>query len=135
MFSWVRKGLRTDIVTTRYPYKPEQMLSDFRRRPVLDAARCLVDQGCSACLAACLSGALSLTLAPTNGHSAQAEDATQLTLDYGRCIMCGLCMGACPADTLHMIPEYELATTTLADLRQTARFLSAEEPAQQEKER
>lgn len=127
MFSWIRQGLRTGIVTTRYPVKPEQLPSDFRGRPVLDTERCLADQGCSACLAACLPGALSLTLAPTNGHRVQVEAATQLTLDYGRCIMCGLCVAACPEEALRMTPEYELATTTPGDLRQTARFLSAQE--------
>lgn len=49
--------------------------------------------------------------------------APQLTLDYGRCIMCGLCVTACPADALRMVGDYELASTTSNDLRVSAVFI------------
>ncbi len=50
VFSWVRRGLRTGVLTTRYPAVQEHMPEGFRGKPVLDANRCLADQGCEACV-------------------------------------------------------------------------------------
>lgn len=122
MLSWVRKGLGTGIVTTRYPRAHEAMPDAFRGRPVLDIARCQADQGCTACARVCLPGALKVTSVVTEGQTAQAVTEEQLVLDYGRCVMCGLCVSACPVQALSMTTDYELATTTSADLRVTVRF-------------
>jgi hydrogenase-4 component H len=132
MFSWVRKGLRTGILTTRYPAQHELMPPDFRGRPVIDPARCLADQGCTACVDICLPGALRLDQA-SNGRNETGSAAKQLTLDIGRCIMCGLCISACPADALHMTQEYELAVTHQESLRVVASFVGdAARPAMAE---
>lgn len=45
IFSWVRRGLRTGVLTTRYPAIHEQMPEGFRGKPAFDAKRCLADQG------------------------------------------------------------------------------------------
>jgi hydrogenase-4 component H len=135
VLSWVRKGLRTGVVTTRYPAAHDQMPQAFRGRPVIDPARCLADQGCSACVQVCLPGALHLsegragTDSPTdiegqglNGTTGSHEKAEHLTLDLARCIMCGLCVSACPADALHMTQEYELAASDPEALQITLVF-------------
>ncbi len=116
VLSWVRRGLRTGILTTRYPAAGEHMPEGFRGRPVLDANRCLADQGCSACVQVCLPGALSL-IEVVNGAGSMEGEASQLALDYARCIMCGLCVTSCPADALRMTEDYELASTNREDLR------------------
>jgi hydrogenase-4 component H len=116
VFSWIRKGLRTGILTTRFPAVHERISEDFRGRPVLDASRCLAVQGCNACVQICLPGALSLTEV-VNGADETSSGSPQLTLDYARCIMCGLCVTACPADAMQMRGDYELATRKLEDLR------------------
>jgi hydrogenase-4 component H len=121
MFSWIRKGLRTGILTTRYPAAHDRMPAGFRGRPVIDPARCLAGQGCSACVALCLPSALYLTR-PDNGTGEAHAPATSLTLDIGRCVMCGLCIDACPADALRMVEEYELGVTNQEDLRVTASY-------------
>ncbi len=121
MFSWIRKGLRTGILTTRYPAAHDRMPEGFRGRPVIDPARCLAGQGCSACVALCLPSALYLTRAD-NGTGEAHAPAASLTLDIGRCVMCGLCIDACPADALRMVEEYELAVTNQEDLRVTASY-------------
>jgi len=113
VFSWVRKGLRTGILTTRYPAVHEQMPEGFRGRPVLDASRCLAEQGCSACVQVCLPAALELK----QGAQSDGAGALHLTLDYARCIMCGLCVAACPTEALRMTDDYELAARHREDLR------------------
>jgi hydrogenase-4 component H len=113
VFSWVRKGLRTGILTTRYPAVHEQMPEGFRGRPVLDANRCLSEQGCSACVQVCLPAALELK----QGVQSDGAGVLHLTLDYARCIMCGLCIVACPTDALRMTDDYELAARHREDLR------------------
>jgi NADH-quinone oxidoreductase subunit I len=122
MFPWVRKGIRTGVVTTRYPAGTETMPEAFRGRPVLARARCQAEQGCKECVQVCLPGALSLTTLPENGTDKTEGTTQQFMLDYGRCIMCGLCVDACPADALQMANDYELATTKAEDLRVVVRF-------------
>jgi formate hydrogenlyase subunit 6/NADH:ubiquinone oxidoreductase subunit I len=122
MFSWVRKGVGTGIVTTRYPHRPEPMPDAFRGRPLLDAERCQAAQGCSACVQVCLPGALSVLPVATDGQGVPEASREQFVLDYGRCIMCGLCVSACPFQALSMTTDYELATTTAEDLRITVSF-------------
>lgn len=109
---WVRRGLRTGIVTTRYPAVPEPPVEGFRGRPVLDAERCVAEQGCRACTEVCLPQALTAC--------SDKDDRTEhIALDYARCIMCGLCVAACPAGALSMSADYELAVNRREDLIQS----------------
>ncbi len=139
VFSWVHKGLRTGVLTTRYPAVHEQMPEGFRGKPVLDPDRCLSEQGCTACVQICLPAALELKqeapysvrndAAHLRSASSDCKEvvqsdeggagagATQLTLDYGRCIMCGLCVQACPTGALQMTADYELAARHREDLQ------------------
>jgi hydrogenase-4 component H len=123
VLSWVRRGLRTGILTTRYPATKEYMPEGFHGRPVLDANRCLADQGCKACVQVCLPAALSIieVLNEANREPEEGE-AWQLTLDYARCIMCKLCVTSCPADALRMTEDYELASSNREDLRLVTLF-------------
>jgi hydrogenase-4 component H len=114
IFSWIRRGLRTGVLTTRYPAAIERLPEDFCGRPALDASRCQADQGCDACVQVCLPGALTLQ---EDRDATTQEPDRQLILDYGRCIQCGLCVTACPAGALHMSADYELATKDREDLR------------------
>ncbi|GAC1350019.1 MAG: hypothetical protein NVSMB27_28570 [Ktedonobacteraceae bacterium] len=116
VFSWVRKGLRTGVLTTRYPAAHEHMPEGFRGKPVLDAERCLDGEGCKACVQVCLPGALSLDEV-VHGAASTGDETPRLTLDYARCIMCGLCVTACPEDALRMVGDYELAASNREDLR------------------
>jgi hydrogenase-4 component H len=128
IFSWVRRGLRTGVLTTRYPAVPEQMPPGFRGRPILDADCCQSGEGCDACVHVCLPNALRLTKGTVaNGNTPGNSGEPEITLDYARCIMCGLCVDACPAGALRMTEDYELAVTDLNDLCNVTVFLPTTE--------
>ena len=102
MLGWIWQGIRTGIVTTRYPRRPEAQPQGVANRLVVDPARCLpAEQG--ECAAVCPTGAI------------QVSDS-RFRLDLGRCIQCRRCVSACPRDALGFTPEYELAVTRRNDL-------------------
>src|SRR5690348_10038138 len=106
---WVIEGLRTGVVTTRYPARPDASADTLRIRPLLFAERCQAAAGCDACIHACLPQALALE---------QSEGRQALTLDLGRCIGCDLCATVCPEDAITMISDVELAVRAPEGLRQ-----------------
>ena len=107
-FAWLVRGLRTGIVTTRYPRQAEPLPTGFRGMPRLDEARCRAVSGCDACARACLPGAISL--------NASEAGSVAFRLNYGACIMCGLCVAACPSEAMSTSAEVELASVAPADL-------------------
>lgn len=102
MLSWILRGLRTGILTTRYPKQAEPMPPNYRGALRLDPERCRPEVS-PPCVAVCLPRALSL------------EDG-RLHLDLGRCITCGYCVSACPNGAFSLTPEYELAVRDPVDL-------------------
>ena len=82
-----------DITTASLPEK-------FRGKPILDSERCV--QGCSACVEACPTGAIS---------------SNPLTLDLGACVFCPLCTEACPEGAISYTNDYKMAATSRDALR------------------
>jgi Ni,Fe-hydrogenase III small subunit len=92
MLEWIARGLRTGTVTTRYPHRPEPAPAGFRGRvELLDSAggRPHLDELC-----------------PTG---AIAVSDGRVSLDRGRCILCGLCVAAEPG-RFAFVSEYETAS-------------------------
>lgn len=78
MFKILTRAVATGLVTTDYPARPMEPLPNLRGRPVIDFEQA-VD---------CLPAAL---VCPTGALTVEDElDNRRVTLDYGRCIFCGL---------------------------------------------
>jgi formate hydrogenlyase subunit 6/NADH:ubiquinone oxidoreductase subunit I len=103
MLRWILRGLRTGVLTTRYPKHPEPIPPPFRGAPQVNPVQ-LSPRVCEELEAACPTGAFSYDRA-----------VGALTLDYGKCIFCGLCAQALPS-VVHMSTTYELAVRQREDL-------------------
>jgi hydrogenase-4 component H len=101
--SWLLRGLRTGVLTTRYPGRADSMPSGWRGVVELDPARCRPESVQPPCVAACPSAALWL------GSQPDTEDGGRVHLDPLACVACGRCVPACPAGALRMTPQFELA--------------------------
>ncbi len=91
---WQKK--RTVGFPDAFPSLPPR----FRGRPFIDAARCLgaAGEGCTACLAVCPTGAISL-------------EREGPALDMGMCIFCGDCAKVCPKEALVFTTDWRLSST------------------------
>jgi formate hydrogenlyase subunit 6/NADH:ubiquinone oxidoreductase subunit I len=128
---WVLEGLRTGIVTTHYPSRPDpDATAGVRVWPRVRADHCRADAGCETCIHACLPNALTFLpghagVQETDGddlggkaHPPQDEMNATLVLDLGKCIGCGLCAQMCPHDAMSMAQDGEVATRDTDALRQ-----------------
>lgn len=98
MLEWIVRGLRKGIVTTRYPRRPEPAPPGFQGRvELLDPA-----QGELSLEAVCPTGAIGV-------------ESGRVSLDRGRCILCGACVRADPA-RFAFVAAYETAARTRARL-------------------
>jgi formate hydrogenlyase subunit 7 len=95
---WLFRGLRTGVVTTRYPNSLDGELAGIRGIPDIDVTAGH-DTACEkTCAQSCLSGALRYD-----------ESSRALELKEKACIMCGLCAKACPHGAVAMSGDVELA--------------------------
>lgn len=88
-----KQGYRTIAFPDQAPVLPPE----FRGRPQCDIGKCR--SGCTACMQACPTEALS----KKNGG---------LVLDMGRCLFCTDCTDACQAKAITFTKEYRLAAST-----------------------
>jgi len=135
MLKILTAAFATGIVTSDYPARPMTPLPNLRGRPVIDFEKATD----------CLPAAL---LCPTGALTVEDKlDHRKVTLDYGRCVFCGLCAEASTEGTIHVTGEVELAArqrghlVSSADYRldaagkqQLIRLAPLEEPASQVQE-
>jgi NADH-quinone oxidoreductase subunit I len=97
-------------MTVRYPYEKLKLPERARWAvaPKFDEAGNHKCTACLTCVKTCPDHILDLEVTT-------AEDKTKhidrFTYEIGACMMCGLCVEACPFDALLMSHDYELAVT------------------------
>jgi Ni,Fe-hydrogenase III small subunit/formate hydrogenlyase subunit 6/NADH:ubiquinone oxidoreductase subunit I len=110
MFKILNQALTTGIVTTNYPAGPMEPIPNLRGRPVIDFEKAV---DCQPAALVCPTGALTVE---------DKQDIRQVTLDYGRCIFCGLCGEASADRAIRVSGEIELATRERSHLVSSARY-------------
>jgi Ni,Fe-hydrogenase III small subunit/formate hydrogenlyase subunit 6/NADH:ubiquinone oxidoreductase subunit I len=110
MFKILNQAFATGIVTTDYPARPMEPLPNLRGRPVIDFEKA-VDSWPAALV--CPTGALTVE---------DKLDNRKVTLDYGRCIFCGLCAEAAADRTIRITAEVELAAQQRSHLVSSAYY-------------
>jgi NADH-quinone oxidoreductase subunit I len=68
---------------------------------------------CMICERECPDDIIHLTV---SGDAASGKHIDEYRYELGACMMCGLCVAACPFDAIEMSHEYELATPDPAKL-------------------
>src|SRR5881628_355722 len=101
MFKIIQKTIRTGVVTTSYPTMAAQVPGAFRGKPLFDFEGW---RDARPAAEVCPTEAISIR---------ETGDARTVTVDYGRCIFCGLCAG----QGVQITPEFELATRRRGHLR------------------
>ena len=110
MFKIIQQTIRTGIVTTTYPETPAHVPPSFRGKPVFDFERW---QDARPAAEVC----------PTQAIAVRDDgDRRTATVDYGRCVFCGLCAEAGPDQAVRVTGEFELATRDRGHLILTADY-------------
>src|ERR1022692_3057552 len=99
MFKILQKTLRAGTVTQPYPDTAARLASGFRGLPEFDLANW---RDARPAADACPSGAIAVT---------DAGWSRTVTVDYGRCILCGECATATPEGAVSMGRNFETAAT------------------------
>jgi Ni,Fe-hydrogenase III small subunit/formate hydrogenlyase subunit 6/NADH:ubiquinone oxidoreductase subunit I len=110
MFKILRQTLRTGIVTTPYPATPAQVPLSFRGKPIFDFERWR-------------DARPAAEVCPTQAISLHDDGSRRtVTIDYGRCVFCGLCAEVESGNAVRVTREFELAKHKRADLIVTADY-------------
>jgi len=120
--SGILNGLRITMrnmlrgpITVRYPYEKIEMPPRFRfaLEVVFDedgSHRCTA---CMTCARICPGHIIELPFTTAEDKSKHIQF---LRYELGACMMCGLCVEACPFDAIRMGKDYELARLTREEL-------------------
>ncbi|HTX51284.1 MAG TPA: NADH-quinone oxidoreductase subunit NuoB [Caulobacteraceae bacterium] len=88
---WTLFGLNRGKATTNWPGQGgDDGQAGLLGMPRYAPERC--DEGCAACADVCPTQAITVT------ETGQAAGEARVDIDYGRCVVCQLCVEACPSD-------------------------------------
>jgi Ni,Fe-hydrogenase III small subunit/ferredoxin len=104
---WTLFGLYKGKATTGWPERPQEHGQEgLLGMPRFEPARC--ESGCAECAAVC----------PTRAITVQKEQSgeARLEVDYGRCVVCQLCVEACPTGAAATSFDWAFGARDRADL-------------------
>src|SRR5258708_21773789 len=110
MFKIIQQTIHTGIVTASYPAKPAEVPPFFRGKPVFDLERW---QNARPAAEVCPTEAITFQ---------DAGDQRTVTIDYGRCVFCGLCADADSGNSVRITREFELPTHDPRELIPSASY-------------
>ncbi len=99
----------------KYPYEKLELPERARWavRPTYFADGAPKCTACMTCVRTCPDHILSLDVETREDKTKHID---RFGYELGACMMCGLCVEACPFDAIHMSHEYELAVTSPSGL-------------------
>ena len=103
------KNFMRPPITLQYPRDKWQLPERARWAvaPLYDEAGAPKCRACMICVNTCPDYILALEF--TTDPDTKAKHIVEFTYQVGACMMCGLCVEACPYDAIEMSHEYELA--------------------------
>jgi len=106
----VLRNLRRGPITVQYPYEKLELPERARWavRPTYFDDGTPKCTACMTCVRTCPDFILSLDVETREDKSKHID---RFGYEIGACMMCGLCVEACPFDAICMSHEYELALT------------------------
>lgn len=107
---WTWYGLKQGKASTRWPKAGEDGQAGVLGMPRFDPTKC--EDGCRRCADACLPGAIRMVQAREPGSS----EAARLEVDYGRCVVCQMCVETCPTGAFVTSEDWALGTSHRQDL-------------------
>jgi NADH-quinone oxidoreductase subunit I len=114
---------KLDLEGPGYKYDARQGvgLPGFKGRHLLLFEKCT---GCQLCAIACDGVAVAIDMQKVTKGKPQNKKEIWPAVDYGRCVLCGLCVDACPFDALYMTNDYELSAYDKMGLKYTPDMLA-----------
>src|SRR5207249_9928718 len=112
MFKIIQKTIRTGIVTKAYPAELAHVSEHFRGRPHFDFEKWTDARPAAE---VCPTGAISLR---------DSHDSREVTVEYGLCVVCGLCAEASSDKAVRSPLEFDLATKYRRNIDITADYYS-----------
>jgi NADH-quinone oxidoreductase subunit I len=102
-------------ITVQYPYEKLPMFerSRWAVEPILDENGQHACTACLNCVKVCPDFILDLDVTTAEDKS---KHINEFRYELGACMMCGLCVEACPFSAIKMGQDYELAVTDADDL-------------------
>lgn len=114
-FAITMRNMFRGPITLMYPEQKPELPERARwavahKRDENGAPKCTA---CLICVNECPDHVLSIDVSKNEDGSKHID---RYVYEVGACMMCGLCVEACPFDAIEMSHEYELATREPADL-------------------